>query len=218
MQLIVTPVYELNELSHEAKNKAFSDFFNSNQYEYEIYDIYQTLNAFCDIFDIDIKEFNFTDTISVYYDIIIGHDILEMKGKRLISYLWNNYKNDLFKGKYLNSKSFETIPQTKHKYQYFKKAKRNKKTFFWCTYRSNINLENEAVLTGCYYDSSILEPIYKILKEYDPQTQFYELIDNCLYSFAKSMHEDYQYFHSFENFEHISEINEYQYTENGKLI
>jgi hypothetical protein len=218
MQLIVTPVYELNELSHEAKNKAYIDFYNSEQYDFEFYDIQQTLYAFCDIFDIDIKEFDFTNSISVYYNIRIGHDILEMKGKRLISYLWNNYKNNLFKGKYLKSKSFEAIPQTKHKYQYFKEAKRNEKVCYWCTYRSNINLENEAVLTGCYYDESILKPIYKILKEYDPNTQFFELIDNCLYNFAKEMQQDYEYFYSIENFEHISELNEYRYNEHGKLI
>jgi hypothetical protein len=218
MELIVTPVYELSELSHEAKNKAYTDFYNSNQYDFELIDIKGTLNAFCDIFDISWKKFDFTQYCSIDYQINIGYDILEMKGKRLISYLWNNYKNDLFKGKYLKSKSFEAIPQTKHKYQSFKLSRRNDNKYYWCTYRSNITLENEAVLTGNYMDNDILEPIYKILKEYDPHTTFEELINECLNSFLQACKNDYEYYYSIEHFEYMSKENQYFYTEQGKLI
>jgi hypothetical protein len=218
MELIVTPAYELSELSHEAKNKAYTDFYNNNQYDFELIDIKETLNAFCDIFNISWKKFDFTQYCSIDYVLHLKEDILNLKGKRLISYLWNNYRNDLFKGKYLKSKTFEAIPATKHKYQSFKLSRRNDNKYYWCTYRSNINLEAEAVLTGNYLDMDILEPIYKILREYDPYTTFEELMDKCLNNYLSQCNINYEYYYSFDNFAEISEINEYRYNEQGKLI
>jgi hypothetical protein len=218
MELIVTPAYELSELSYTAQETAFNEFLNSYQYDYEVEEIRETLNAFCNIFSINWKNFDFTHYCSVDYVINLDENILNLKGKRLISYIWNNYNSDLYKGKYLKSNSFEAIPAIKHKYQHFKQSKRKEKVFYWCTYRSNINLENDAVLTGNYLDFNILEPIYQILKEYDPNITFEELMDNCLNSFIKQCNKDYEYFYSFDNFVEISEINEYRYNEQGKFI
>jgi hypothetical protein len=218
MELIVTPVYELNELSEPAQNKAHEAFIYSHEYDYEIIEIEQTLKAFCDIFSINWKNFDFTHYCSVDYVINVKDDILNLKGKRLISYIWNNYRNDLYKGKYLKSKTFEAIPAIKHKYQHFKLSRRNENVYYWCTYRSNINLENEAVLTGNYLDMDILEPIYKILREYDQNTTFEELMDKCLNNFLNQCNINYEYYYSFDNFAEISEINEYRYNEQGKII
>jgi hypothetical protein len=218
MELIVTAVYELNELSEPAQNKAHEAFIYSHEYDYEIIDIKKTLNAFCDIFDIKWKNFDFSEHCYIDYVINLDENILNLKGKRLISYLWNNYQNDLFKGKYLKSKTFEAIPATKHKYQHFKLSRRNENVYYWCTYRSNINLENEAVLTSTYLDMDILEPIYKILREYDPNTTFEELIDKCLNNFLSQCNINYEYYYSFDNFAELSEINEYRYNEQGNLI
>lgn len=218
MELIVTPAYELSELSYTAQETAYQNFTYNHEYDFELIDIKQTLNTFCNIFDINWKNFDFSQYCYIDYVINLKEDILNLKGKRLISYIWNNYKNDLFKGKYLKSKIFQAIPVTKHKYQSFKLSRRNENVFYWCTYRSNINLENEAVLTGNYIDMDILNPIYKILKEYDPNTTFEELINDCLNSFLQACKNEYEYYYSFDNFKEISEINEYRYTEQGKLI
>jgi hypothetical protein len=218
MELIVTAAYELNELSEPAQNKAYEAFIYSHEYDYEIIEIEQTLKAFCDIFSINWKNFDFSQHCYIDYVINLDENILNLKGKRLISYIWNNYHSDLFKGKYLKSKTFEAIPATKHKYQHFKLSRRNENVYYWCTYRSNINLENEAVLTGNYLDMDILEPIYKILREYDQNTTFEELMDKCLNNFLSQCNINYEYYYSFDNFAELSDINEYRYNEQGKLI
>jgi hypothetical protein len=67
-------------------------------------------------------------------------------------------------------------------------------------------------------DNDIIEPIYKILKEYEPNTTFEELIHECFNNFLQACKNDYEYYYSIENFEEMSSNNEYHYTENGKLI
>jgi hypothetical protein len=218
MELIVTAAYKLDELSYTAQETAYQYYINNHQYDYEIIEIEQTLNAFCDIFCINWKNFDFSQCCYIDYVINLDENILNLKGKRLLSYLWNNYHSDLFKGKYLKSKTFEAIPATKHKYQHFKLSRRNENVFYWCTYRSNINFENEALLTGNYLDLDILSPIYKILKEYDPNTTFEELIDKCLNNYLSQCNINYKYYYSFDNFVEISGMNEYRYNEQGKLI
>jgi hypothetical protein len=64
----------------------------------------------------------------------------------------------------------------------------------------------------------ILEPIYKILREYDQNTTFEELMDKCLNNFLSQCNINYEYYYSFDNFAELSDINEYRYNEQGKLI
>lgn len=83
-----------------------------------------------------------------------------------------------------------------------------------------INDYDSCNLTGYYLDLDILKPMYDFLSDYNDdmnEITYKELVHNCLENFFKSCTLDCECYFSKENFEELSEINEWIYNEYGKI-
>lgn len=186
-------IYKLDELTKEARNKAYSKWQQDFDYVYES-ENEATLHAFIQIFNINVDRWSYDDYSYSYY--LISHYSEEednLKGVRLMKYLVNNYWNDLY------------IPKTYFGHNH--KAKRNSRVF----------VTNDCVLTGVYIDHEILQPIYDFLKTPD-DTTLYELMDRCLDNFFKACRDDMKYQVSEEAFAEFCEDNNYEFLYDGTLF
>ena len=200
MRIKEIKVYPFDELSEDAQEKAHNEFLSEGSYFWGD-DNQKTLDAFCDVFPITAKDWEYghrnyingnmptadIDTEKAYYDFT---DI------RLLKYIVNNYWHYLYKRKFIG------CLKSKEK--------------FTPVY-SHCQWENCCVLTGYGIDDDILQPIYDFLKKPDKTSTFEDILQDCLESWIIACQRDYEYSCSREYFiEHIA-ANEYEFTEDGKL-
>lgn len=196
-------VYEINELSEEAKQKAFSDFCRDDDYPYER-ENEATLKAFEKIFPIEIDNWEYgSGSCYVSFDNTEDDDIMySMKGIRLLKYLWNTYSENLYSRKRYSLVSKEqdnnAIAKTKDRY-------------------SKVILTSCCELTGYCMDEAILEPIYEFMKHPDKSVGFHTLINKCLRGWVEACNNDYWAYFDMENFIETSEANDWEYHEDGTL-
>jgi hypothetical protein len=195
-------LYKYEELSEEAKEKALQDFNSEDTYPW--YDENKdVLEKFAKIFNISINgwEYGYHKYVNFSMDCEY-EEIEELTGIRLVKYLWNNYKNDILKGKYYSTKRYYD-ENKKYHYKYR---------------HSKIILNNDCVLTGYYLDMDILDPIYKFLEQPNNNITFKELIEECLTSWVNACDNDIKYYYSSENLQELSQDNEYEFLEDGTIF
>lgn len=192
-------VYSIKELPEKVQWEIYNKWLENVDYAWDN-DNRKTLEAFEEIFPVKVKNWRYGG----YYDYIdfemtCDPEIEELSGIRLLKYIYNNYYDDLFKGKYYSISKY-----INGKYQYKSR-------------RSKVIKENSCVLTGYYIDDYILKPVYDFLRKPDNKT-FYDLMKECLESWLSACTNDYEYCTSFEYFLEEAEDNEYTYTIDGKMI
>jgi len=192
-------IYTVKELSEEARQKAYYNWCGNNDYPWGE-DNENTLKEFEKVFPIKIRSWEYGDRGEHISFIFEGdEDIENLTGIRLMKYIYNNYYDNLFKGKYYSKVKYVNGTYTyKHRY-------------------SKIVKDNCCVLTGYSMDYDILQPIYDYLKKPDNRT-FKELLDDCLQSWLKACSTDYEDYYSWDSFLEESEVNEWEYTENGDIF
>lgn len=79
---------------------------------------------------------------------------------------------------------------------------------------SRIQWDDCCPLTGTCYDEDILEPIRKYLIKPDKSTTLKDLLEDCVYKFIQSWHEDYKYFCDNDDFL----IEEFERIHDGELF
>lgn len=189
MRKIETTVYSFSELSENAKKRAMDKFY-SNGWEPAWGDEnLSSLKEFYKLFDYLIKSGNrnWTDV-----RFIGDTDVLNLSGIRAMKYLWNNYGNDLFKGKY-----------------YY----RNGKSRYSKVQRDNTS----CVLTGFCMDDDVLQPIYEFLKKPDQRT-IEDLLQECVESWRIASERDEEYQQSEEYFSEEAYANGWEFTEDGERV
>ena len=191
-------VYEVTELSNEAKQRAYEDWLsNSCYYPYES-DDNNTLYEFIRLFDIKITDYEYSSYKYDYsFKSLNYKEIDKLSGLRLYKYLVNNFWNYLFKHK------------TYYHKDYFKNGEKR---------ISNIFYTNDCVLTGVCSDNAILEPIYDFLKKPNNYISFLELIDTCLNSFFRYCSKSMEECESESNFIEECKANNYAFLSNGTLF
>src|SRR5690554_5862974 len=100
MKTIEVKLYQFAELSEEAKQQAIDDKRNSINHDFIMEEARETLNKFCNIFSIQWDSIDYLNPGYNSFKINIDDTIKELSGLRLAKYIWNNYKHDIFKGKY----------------------------------------------------------------------------------------------------------------------
>jgi len=218
MKEITIKAYEVTELSDKAKEKAYYKWLEHHEYFWSS-ENEASLRAFEDIFPIKISGWSYGGQGSyVSWDMHTDHDIDELSGQRLATYLWNNYRNVIFQRKYL--KSFRKSNRIKHP-MVVQKQEADKKTgevYFWTTVYSNMKTDTyNCPLTGYIIDNSLLDPIWKFMEKPD-NTTFYNLVDACLDSWLKDCNDDYEYCTSMEYFVEDMESNGIMFDESGRII
>jgi hypothetical protein len=205
MKTIEIKLYKFNELSEEAKQKAINDYRNNDNYE-DFSDEIESLKQFYSIFPVEQHGNNWSN-----FRVTCDDNISGLFGQRLAVYLWNNYKTNLFKGKFYGSLS--TNEPVKHKRIKSKGPFKNGNMFH--PYYSAITLSNSCVLTGFYMDDELLAPIYKFLDKPD-NTTFKELLSECVEAWSHALKREEEWRNSDEYISEELTANDYDFTEDGE--
>lgn len=78
-------------------------------------------------------------------------------------------------------------------------------------------LAGDCPFTGFCADESLLLPIRQFVARPEPGTDFDDLLRTCCYSLSRAWQNEQEYFFSDESILETIRINEYRFTENGKL-
>ncbi len=212
MKQITVNVYEFSELPGKVKEKIRSKYWADPHYcDFIWQDAWNTLKKFEKIFPVKIESLNVLQGVNFHFNFDDNQQVLS--GIRLMKYLWNNYKHDLFKGKYYSLESFnKKNHEIKHKRV---KSKKLDNGNFFNAYHSAIQLDNCCVLTGVCYDDDLLDPVYDFLKNPKEHFDFKDLINECISSLEESIISEYNYKLSDEGLEEYFEANDIEFYENG---
>lgn len=211
MKTVQIQVYKFSELNKDAKQRAINDWRNKySKYDSDIYyrELIDSVKALANAFNLKIGK-RYTDLKTDN----IEDDVLNLSGIRLAKYIWNNYKNDIFKGKFygklVNTLKDGTIIKKDANYP---AGVRHVKRYSKCI------LENDCVLTGVCYDYDILKPVYDFLKNPSANVTFADLINNIEWAISKCFNDIEDWTGSDEFIIDNIEANEYEFTENGKIF
>jgi len=211
-EMIEKKYYKFDELSDEAREHVYDHFreFNAQDMlgskENE-----DSLKAFEKIFPIKVADWQYGDQNFINFRMEVDYDeIEELTGWRLVSYLWNNYREKIFKGKYYSTPGTYTdvvknADGSIANYKYHYKHRHSKIIF-----------DNCCVLTGYYMDDDLLSEIYAYMNKPDSRT-FKELLNDCLYNWVHACQEEMEYQDSPEAIKETIEANDYEFDEEGNL-
>lgn len=209
MRTIKTVLYNFSELSEGAKEKAIQNH-REKYIDYSFYydEIIESVKAVVELFGLK--------TGNEYSDIRTGHiedTILNLSGIRLYKYLINNYGSKLFTPKYIKTLD-RKVSWKPFKCTYFK----NREGKEFTQIHSKLKTDNSCTLTGVCYDMDILEPVYNFLQSPDKNTTFEELIGDIESAISKTFRDTEDWINSDEFITDEIEANNYEFTEEGKLI
>jgi len=207
MRTVRTKIYKFEELSEDAQQKAINKHREVMDNDFIYDDTHKVVEAFNDVFETKEGRNSWLD---VYTD-HMEENILELKGLRLQKYLWNNYKNQLFKGKYYSLWSKKDIS-----YKYHKNGCPVLKSRY-----SKVLKQNSCVLTGMRYDDDMLQPIYDFLEKRNFSNctiTFYHLINDCFDELRKTVENEIDYRNTDDAIIEEIKANDYEFTENGNIF
>jgi hypothetical protein len=178
-------------LPAEQRERAHGDWLHSGPDYPDEYDNRGTLDAFCKLFHVDCRRWEYGDSgYSYRFGMNVGERIEELRGLRLAKYIVNNHGYALF------------IPKTYRKN-------------FKCR-KSRIQVDTCCVLTGYCMDHDILAPMYEFLARPDPGMTFNRLVDLCLDNYFRACRDDRAYYYSPESFREICEGNDWEFRADGR--
>lgn len=192
MKTIEIQLYKFNELSSEAQQNAIDKWRESDEYV-NGYENEQSLKAFLETFPIQVKDWSY-DAYShnerILYSGEADHQLLS--GKRLVSFLMNNYYSVLFEKKVFKLKSGKT--------------------------RKSRIIEQETCcpFTGFHTDEALLQPIREFLKT-PSKTDFEDLLADCIFQWGKACESDCYYQQTTECITETILANDYDFTANGEI-
>lgn len=168
-------VYQLEELDDTAKDRAYQHWLD--WYPYLMAPENQdTLTAFCELFPVKIDHWEYDAyTYSIHCTVLSDYPheaVPDLRGWRLATYIWNNYGDRLYTGKYYFTHRWGANGE------YTAKSRRSK-----------VIMEHSCVLTGYCRDEDILEPVYAFLQHPDGTT-LSELMQQCCIAWVKACSDD----------------------------
>lgn len=217
MRTVSLKLYKFEELGEEAKEKAIKHYRNNDTEIAWASENRDTMEKFAEIFPIKVTHWEYGGRgEGVSFHFTCDDTIEELSGQRLATYIWNNYKSDLFKGKYyrhLKDGSKRIFHKRIRSNQLTGKAR----LCDWTNaYYSGIFLTTDCVLTGYCMDMDILDPIYKFLDKPDNQS-FRDLLEDCFDEWIKACNADIDWQNSDEYISEELVNNDYEFTEDGTL-
>lgn len=192
MRIMKTKVYKYEELSEDAKESAREWYVNGLEYFWKD-DNSNVLEAFTDIFDfIKIGEWEYGYRNFINFSLDLDDTILELSGNRLAKWLYNNYYDQIIKGKYYHKN----------------KTSRH----------SKVIMQQDCNLTGYYIDMDTLDPMFTFLDNQWHTWGIEDIIRKCLNNWIRACQQDYEAQFETECVEKTISCNEYEFTEAGKFI
>lgn len=201
MKQIVITVYNIDELSEKAREKAYHNWLMNTDYHFSE-DNRRTLEAFENIFPIRITSWQYDNiTHFIEFEFRDSEEIEGLTGVRLLKYLYNNYYDYLYKAK------------TYYAPMKFVNGKPNYKSRI-----SKIFKDNCCPLTGYWLDDVILKPIYEFMQKPNNNITFGGLMKKCLDAWGRACVKDYYDCTSMEYFLNYARENDLGFDESGNLI
>ena len=203
-------ICKIDELSDEAKQRAHSDFLSRDHY-FCNEENKAVLEWFENHFQVDVKdwEYGYRNYINWYSNYPEEQD--ELSGIRLISFLWNNHRADVYSSKYYSlwSKKDQNPHYREGGSAPWGKLKSRRSKVF-----KELNCP-----TGYVVGYDILQPIQDVLngKKLGTNYSLYDCMNDCLEGWLESCKGDYEHSQSMEYFIEHSQANEYEYTEDGEF-
>jgi hypothetical protein len=185
-------IYKFSELPEDTQEKVIEHFREGDQ-NFWSKENEETLKAFEEFFPVKIKDWEYGVRNYINFTLTCDETIEPLTGVRLLKYILNNYGTRLFKPKYLK--------HVKGKARY-----------------SRINKDTCCVLTGYCIDDDTLQPIYDFLKTPSNSVTLQDLMNDCLHAWVFACRRDYEHAYSDEAIKETIDANEYEFTEEGKLI
>lgn len=207
MRTKVINAYKFGELSNNVQQILIKKYRNTVDTDYIYNEAYSSVKEFNNIFDLTENPYNW-----LYFT---ANNCLAISGERLQRYIWNNYANKLFKGKYYPVKANHSIRHNRVKSKAFKNGN------VFNGYYSAITLSNDCVLTGVYYDMDLLDPIYRFLGQRGEQIigiGLVDLLNECFNNLRASIKNEVDYICSDEYIIEQIMDEDLDYTENGTAI
>jgi len=205
MRTIRTKIYKFNELSKAAKQTAIEWWKNGETFDYLYEEAWESLKKFCEVFNIDMDSYDFNEPYRSRYSYDLDDKVMELTGQRLATYIWNNYKTSLYKGKYYSLWSKTEVSYKHHKEGHPVLKKRYSKCQIVC----------ECPFTGTCYDMDLLDPIVKFMQKPSNRIDFKHLLEDCLSSLCKSLEGEIKARMEDDAVIEAIEANEYEFTKEG---
>lgn len=196
MRTVETQVFQFDELSDAAKEKARDWYRSGDSYPWAE-ENRDSLEKFCEVFPVKARDWSYDAwNFSMDARATCDDETAELTGPRLLAYLQNNYA------------------------EVFSQAKRYSKG---APYHPGVKVRKSRVMreetscpfTGDCMDESLLDPLRAFLKKPDGRN-FADLLTDCLESWAKACQQDCEYQNSDESVEETIRANEYEFTEDGE--
>jgi hypothetical protein len=182
-------IYTYDELSEEAKEYAYEDYCECCE-PADRDTLNVLLNNFESLFPISITSMDIYD-YDFEFEGKYGGEIYNLKGIRLLKYIYNNYYDKLFRGKI---------------YYYNKKHRQSK-----------IIMTVIEGLFGGEYDDAVLKPIYDFLKKPEKDIDFYELLRKCLDKWNEIFNDIETDFYNEDNFRERARDRKWEFYEDGEI-
>lgn len=222
MRQVTKNIYKFNELSEEGQQKAIEKWRETNwetgDYAWQS-ENRESMETFADIFPIKVTSWEYGGRgEGVNFHFTSDEDAIEkLSGQRLATYLWNNYRDELYSKKY-----YGTLRLTDERYRH----RRIESTQItnqcenkgkWINhYHSAIQLEENCPLTGYAMDNALCQPIWDFIRKPDDR-DFEDLLSDCFAEWIKYCNADIEDQNSDEYIKDTIEANDYEFTEDGEL-
>ena len=195
MRTVETQVFQFDELSDAAKEKARDWYRSGDSYPWAE-ENRDSLEKFCEVFPVEARDWSY-DAWSWSMDSRVTCDdgTAELSGPRLLAYLRNNYA-EVFSQAKRYSKGAPFRPGAKVR-------------------KSRVMREETSCpFTGFCVDENLLDPLRAFLKKPDGRN-FADLLVDCLDSWAKACRDDCAYQDPDEGVDETIRDNDYEFTKDG---
>lgn len=195
-------IYSFDELSEEAKQKAIEN--NRPEEIFWADENRQSMEAFADLFPIKVTNWSYGNQgegVDFYFT--CEDEIENLSGQRLATYIWNNYRKDLY-----------TYKQYWRCGEHFNCVGANSKHT-----TSKIFLDEFGCpFTGYCMDNEIIAPLFAFMRKPDANTTFEDLLNDCFSAWIKACNNDIEFQNSDDQIIETIKSNEYEFDENGYQI
>lgn len=224
MRTIRTKVYKFSELSKAAKQTAI-EWYRSRDTELQWADENRhSMERFAEIFPIKVTDWCYGrrgEGVSFRFE-TDRDEIEQLSGQRLATYIWNNYRDQIYSRMYYSMMG--SIGLTDHKINHKRVTSEQIKNECpnkgkWSnSYHSAITIEKmNCPLTGYCMDNELLFTIYEFLDKPDSRN-FEDLLEDCFNEWIKACNKDIEWQNSDEFITEEIENYDYEFTKDGKAF
>jgi hypothetical protein len=201
MRTIKVNLYKFSELSEQAKERAIQDW-RSEDTEYTWQEENKkSMQAFADLFPIKVKDWSYGGQGSFFSFYFYADDAIEeLTGQRLATYIWNNYRSDIY-----SFKCYSICNGHKNAVGVNGKLRHSKIQM----------IGDGCSLTDYCMDYALTKPLFEFMKKPDSRN-FKELLQDCFDEWIKACEEDIEVQNSDEYIKDTLEANDYEFTEDGE--